>query len=45
MKKTNEFLYITAFPPTPTSPGANDTKSIDEEHANNYNSINSEDVS
>ncbi|XP_055313901.1 uncharacterized protein LOC129575071 isoform X2 [Sitodiplosis mosellana] len=34
-----------AFPPAPMSPGTGDAKSIDEEHANNYNSINSEDMS
>lgn len=34
-----DFLFITA------SPGTGDGKSIDDEHPNNYNSINSEDVS
>ena len=40
-----DFLFITAFPPAPVSPGTGDGKSIDDEHPNNYNSINSEDVS
>lgn len=37
-------FFITAFPPASISPTTGDAKSVDEDNANNFNSINSEEV-
>lgn len=45
MEKPNErSIYVTAYSQAPLSPVTGDAKSTDEEHPNNFNSVNSEEV-